>query len=212
MVRGKTPGTKTDPVQKAAAMVARKLHSPRIIARDCGLDYGHMLKLMLDPDFIALVETYKRIQKEQVPELFVADRDNRLYALNNLMSRYIQLVEERESRHGEYSDTGLVAMTETVKRANGKEEVLDRKYEFDASLDKAIKETLKHAAIELGEWQEKRELSGPGGTELSISAVIMELADDEEPSQEDTEPGREEVGDYQSESDDNGLPYRGDHW
>jgi hypothetical protein len=208
MASNSRPGLKSPQVQQAALLYARRLHSPRVIARDTGLDYGYMLQLVVNPKFLALVEMHKEAIKAEAPELFVANRDNRLYALNNLFSRYVRLMEEREERHSEYTETGLVTLTEQVKRANGKEEVVSREYAFDAALDKAMRETLKQAAIERGEWQEKKELSGPGGSELNITAVVMELTeDDEESRQEDTSPDSSPDGEP-----DTGLAYRGDHW
>lgn len=109
----------------------------------------------------------------------IADKQNRVDALNDRWERMKQVIAERaESR--EYADaaggeTGL--LVKTYKQVgSGENAQLVEEYAVDTGLLREMREHEKQAAQELGQWTEKQEIAGKDGGPIRVA---RELTDDE---------------------------------
>lgn len=111
----------------------------------------------------------------------IADKQNRVNALNErweLMKRVVgerAVAEEMQRIAG--GKTGLLA--HDVKGVGkGDDFQLVDVYEVDTGLLRELREHEMQAAKEMGQWAERRELSGPDGGAIVVKSV-RELTDDE---------------------------------
>ena len=104
----------------------------------------------------ARIEELKTTIAQGVIQLEIRARSARVQVLQNLLDRMRNLI---EARAFEYSDHLGGATGMLVKDYRGKN--ADQEFwRFDAALATQICDVLKQAAIEEGQWAEKRELNG----------------------------------------------------
>jgi hypothetical protein len=115
----------------------------------------------------------------------VAERQNRVDAYNDIWDRLRGVINSREREHpqSDYAaagvDSGLMVLT--VKFLPNGTRV--EEWAVDTGLLKELREYGKQVAVELGEWSEKKELTGAGGKEVLIRVVY---GDDEPSGTDDT--------------------------
>lgn len=112
----------------------------------------------------------------------IADKQNRIDDYHDLRSRLKKVVVERERQHENIDDlvaspaagasSGLMVLTVRYLPGGGRVE----EWALDSGLVKSLLEVNKQAAQELGEWTEKKELTGKDGGPIEISDVRDELA------------------------------------
>jgi len=135
-------------------------------------------------------------ERQAIVQQGIANKQNRVDALDDIHNRMLRLMEARATDlDGEIAagDTGLlvrspklVKVYKAEKQGEGEEEseslfsakreVMTYEYAFDAALAREIREYQKQAAIEKGEWAEKREVTGADGGPIEIEDVRERLA------------------------------------
>jgi anti-sigma28 factor (negative regulator of flagellin synthesis) len=124
-------------------------------------------RLLTDPNVSARVEELKTSIAEGVVEVDIRKRSARIQVLENNLNCMLGLIEARAL---EYSDdpggaTGMLVKDYLGK--NAEQEI----WKLDEALVSQINATMKQAAIEEGQWREKREMSG----HVDIEVARIEL-------------------------------------
>ena len=104
-------------------------------------------------------ETAKALKKQGI-----RIKETRLAKLNKLVKRIEKVIKGRAADMPDVPGGPSGLLVRDYKGHLGR-----AVYKFDAALVKEFRELLKQAAIELGEWTEKRELSGPDGGAIPVS-------------------------------------------
>jgi phage terminase small subunit len=134
-------------------------------------------RLMTSANVSARIKELKTATAESVVKVEIRKRAARVQVLQNTLDRMCRL---REARALEYADhpggaTGMLVKEHRGK--NGQQEI----WKFDAALMSQINATMKQAAIEEGQWSEKRGLSDSLANDVlraRIDAGRQRLADE----------------------------------
>jgi len=153
------------------------------IAEECEVDRRTIYRWRQEPEFATELAERVAEQGELSRRYAIARRERRIKRLEDRLAALELIVEERKAAHGALTGghSGYIAV-EPKKYG----EVL----RFDAALAREIREIEKQAAIETGQWTEKRELTGKDGTPL-MPVSFIEVAGDEiapEPGEADRGP------------------------
>ena len=131
-------------------------------------------------------EEFRNAVRDKIAELDAAvsryqfvKRRNRIALMNRQVEDYNQIVQERADWFTQNDPdvpggkTGRIV--KQVKQIGvGKAAELVEEYVLDKGLETQIQATLKQIAQERGEWTEKREHTGPGGTPLiPITEIVI---------------------------------------
>jgi hypothetical protein len=113
-------------------------------------------------------------ERQAVVSRGIVDKQNRLNALNDRWERLQKVIAERERQHVSIdslqpspaagASTGLMVLTVRFLPGGGRVE----EWAVDTSTLKEIREHEKQAAQEMGEWTEKREMTGKDGGPLEV--------------------------------------------
>lgn len=169
---------------KAAAMVAESLPHTKI-GPAVGVEPHVVSWWRKHPDFSRRVKKIIDDAAEESATIAIANRVNRVRVLDDLHSRYLQVVEERaQNFSGDLEagmSSGLVVKKErvTVGRAGT---VTETEYQVDNPTTSAILALHKQAAQETGQWSERSEVSVTGGLDRTyiiedIQGVVIEAFD-----------------------------------
>lgn len=131
-----------------------------------------------------IAEERDRVEREAVEEGF-ARRMQRVMRLERLLDRKLALIEARGADLKDDvpgGETGLL-----VRDYRGS--LMMPVYKYDAALAKEIREYMKQIAIELGQWTEKRELTGADGAPLldPLAAALEKAYGNSEQSTTDSD-------------------------
>jgi hypothetical protein len=151
---------------QAAARVAEDQQTDAQIAAAVGVSAVTLWKWKQRPDFAARVEEHKARWAAEIAQEGIANRQNRINALNDrwaLMQRVIEARAADESMKGAGHETGLLVRTYKP----GKFRVVEE-YKVDAGLLAELRAHELQAARELGQLVEKRELTGKDGGPLEV--------------------------------------------
>lgn len=175
---------------RAAILLAENEKSQIAIAKELKIARSTLQEWMANEDFAAVQKMYEDEIIADALRLPIAKQTERVAVLNDLLQTYRQIQQQRGETYGAAALTPEEAArsifgTDTPPWAASGMFVAQPKiaasgktvteWAFDKALDSAIKDTLKHAAQELGQWAEKREVSGPGGESLTI--ILTERED-----------------------------------
>jgi hypothetical protein len=96
----------------------------------------------------------------------IADKARRVKAQNDRWDRMQRLLDARAEANADLTggDTGLVVREVTYLPGGATRE----RHEFDAAVLRELRELEKHTAQELGQWTEKKELTGKDGGPLEV--------------------------------------------
>lgn len=150
----------TKPRQTAALEVAKDEIGDREIAQRCGINVVTLERWKLLPEFQARVEQHRKDWREKIRRRGIAEKQNRVDALNDRWSRLQQVVAARaksaKMKRVAGGKTGLLA--HQVRGVGGGDNFREVDYfEVDTGLLREMREHEKQAAQELGEWVERRE-------------------------------------------------------
>lgn len=164
--------------ERAARLLAEGELTETEIAKQLEVDRRTVYRWKQHPDFQARVAEIVQELGEPALRYAIGRRERRLRNLNDRLERMHQVIRDRAA-DPKMADvpggkTGL--MVRNVKAVKGRAVSL---YAVDTGLLRELREHEKQAAIELGQWAEKRELSGPGGGPVPITFV--EVAEPETP-------------------------------
>lgn len=124
------------------------------------------------PEFIERVEEIRKEMAEALKRAGLRVKEYRLNKLNDLLERIDMIIEGRANDMSGIpgGDSGL--LIRKYKSVGGFYGEKVTEYAFDAALVSEIRELMKQAAQEVGEWTEKTELSGPNGSTPVLNVIV----------------------------------------
>lgn len=164
--------------EEAALLVAKDEQTDQAIADACKVHKVTLERWKQHPEFSARVQEHRDTWRTEIKARGIADRQNRIDALNNRHERMQRVIEARAEELADVPGGGtglLVRQAKLVKvyTSNGddkdedgetlysaKRDVVVYEYTVDTALLKEMRETEKQAAQDLGQWTEKQEHSG----------------------------------------------------
>jgi phage terminase small subunit len=111
-------------------------------------------RLLSDTNVSARIEELKTSIAEGVVEVDIRKRPARVQVLENNLNSMLGLVEARGVEHADHPGGATGMLVKDYRGKNAEQEI----WRFDAALVTQINATLKQAAIEEGQWSEKREV------------------------------------------------------
>lgn len=180
MQQNATPFEWTSQREDAAAMVAGDRQADDVIADKLGINRATLYRWKQEPEFAARVEEHRKAWREHVRNHGIADREARVRALNERWGLLQQVIQERALDEGMAGIPGgksgllvrqvklVKVLAEALPGIIGSDGVLSptkltqevAEYAVDTGLLAELRAHEKQAAQELGQWSEKREVSG----------------------------------------------------
>jgi hypothetical protein len=152
----------TEAKELAAVLVADDELTNHEIAAKVGVGHATLERWRLKPDFARRVREIIAAIGAPAQRRAIGKRARRLAKLEDRWMRLLRVIEERAAdpamKDVPGGTTGLL-----VKRVRRTKAGVVEEYAVDVALLKELRETERQAAIEAGQWTEKRELSGPDG-------------------------------------------------
>lgn len=163
-------------LQAAKLVGTARLHRSQIAAK-VGVTIRTLTTWKSDPDFLAEVRRCQSEWRARSLSIGIADKALRLHNLNNLLARSIGIIHQRarDKWHRQIpgGNTGLLVAREKaipVSRGHYRATI---EYEFDAPLVSGICALMQQAAVEKGEWKDKKDASGAVGGSLEIIVTFV---------------------------------------
>lgn len=166
---------------QAARLVATGGIPERRIAEEVGVALQTLRNWKERPEFTDVVKRYRAEAEEAMMGSFVAQRANRVAELDEIYRGLKVVVEERSAAYVADPDAhggkgGFIVKTIKVI-GTGKNQETITEYKVDSGLARELKDTLIHAAKELGQWSEKREVTGADGSPLiPVTEIVVDLS------------------------------------
>lgn len=152
--------------ERAALLVAQDDLTNEQIADAIGITRQCLDKWKRHPDFAARVDSLIAEFRAAVLVEGIADQVQRVKRQNDRWDRIQRLLDARAEANADLTggDTGLVVREVTYLPGGATRE----RHEFDAAVMREARELEKQAAQELGQWTEKRELTGKDGGAIEV--------------------------------------------
>src|ERR1039457_3326211 len=115
-------------------------------------------RLLSDTNVSARIEELKTSIAEGVVEVDIRQRPARVQVLENNLNCMLGLIEARGVEHADYPGGATGMLVKDYRGKNAEQEI----WKLDAAPVTQINATLKQAAIEEGQWSEKREVTNAG--------------------------------------------------
>lgn len=159
---------------QAAQLVAEDSLTDEAIASEVGVSRRQLARWKCDGEFAARVEEIRKTLGDLALRHVISKRHRRVRALDERWEKLQRVIAERgaakEMAKVPGGRTGL--LVRTVKGlGTGDNFRTVEEYEVDTGLLRELREHEKQAAQELGQWSEKRELTGADGGPVPISIV-----------------------------------------
>lgn len=158
----KTSKTLTAPQRKAAVLVAEDELTDEQIAADVGVSTRTLYYWKGLPAFQAAAADHRQRIAASISRHWIAKRVKRVQRLQDLAEKAIAVIEQRaaDPRMAEAPGGNTGLMTHTVKVVGYGEtsEAVDV-FTVDTALMAEIRNTMKQAAQEVGQWSEKHEVT-----------------------------------------------------
>lgn len=145
---------------RAAELVADDVLTDEQIAAELKLHVRTLGWWKRAPVFQARVEERRKAIRAAIWAEGIANKQNRIDALNNRWQRMQQVIDQRAERHPTVgaaemagASTGLLVLTVRYLPGGGRVE----EWAVDTGLLKELREHEKQAATEMGQWSEKTE-------------------------------------------------------
>jgi hypothetical protein len=179
---------------EVAHAVARDELSNEAIAQEFKIGRATLDRWKLLPEFTRRVTEIRKAKREALLAKTIANIEFRVDALIDRQGRMRTVISERgefykranEEGNPRYSkvpgaETGLLCHEEKLSKYGSTD-----LYKVDVALLREMRETEKQLAIELGEWSEKREVTGKDGKDLfpNVEAAIEKIYGDKERTSE----------------------------
>ena len=160
--------------ERAALLVAEDKAPDLEIAAVLKIGKATLERWKREPAFAARVQEHRARWAKEIEIEGIANRKNRVDALNDRWSRMREVIRARaEDMTDEVAggDTGL--LVRTVKQiGSGERATTIEEYAVDTGLLKSMLDHEKQAAQELGQWADKQELSGPEGGTIKFTLKL----------------------------------------
>lgn len=162
--------------REAAQLIAEGKLSYEAISRKLNVTSRAIFDWRQDAEFQAHVNAITEDFKQAVRRRGIAVLERRVAAQNDRWLRLQQLIEARANDPAMQDVPG--GTTGTLVRqykqlGQGPSAITVEEYVFDAAVFKELREIEKHASQELGQWTEKKELSGPEGGPLAVNSTSV---------------------------------------
>lgn len=157
-------------MERAAGLVAEDQQSNEAIAAAIGIKRQTLDLWKRRPDFAARVEAIRQQWRAQIEQEGIANRQNRIAALNDRWRKLQQIIEARAAdptMTAPGSDTGLLVRTYKPGKYKTVEE-----YRVDVGLAAELRAHEKQAAEELGQWTKKTDVTS-GGKPLDLASLVL---------------------------------------
>jgi hypothetical protein len=152
------------------------------IAERVGVARYSLDRWKLAPEFRSRVASLVADMREAVRQRGIADKRNRLDLYEDIKDRLRQVVAERAA-DPTMADVpgGRTGMLVRGYKSIGSGESAQRveEYTVDGVLAKELRDYAKQAAIEVGDWAERRELTGKDGAAIAVDLNLKALTDEE---------------------------------
>ena len=112
-------------------------------------------RLMTNANVLARIKELKTATAASVVKVEIRKRSARVQVLQNIVDRLYRLTEARALEYADHPGGATGMLVKEHRGKNDQQEI----WKFDAALVTQINATLKQAAIEEGQWSEKRQLS-----------------------------------------------------
>ena len=112
-------------------------------------------RLMTNANVLARIKELKTATAASVVKVEIRKRSARVQVLQNIVDRLCRLTEARTLEYADHPGGATGMLVKEHRGKNGQQEI----WKFDAALVTQINATLKQAAIEEGQWAEKRQLA-----------------------------------------------------
>lgn len=123
-------------------------------------------RLLTNANVAARIKELKTAMAESVVKVEIRKRSARVQALQDIVDRLTGLIEARALEYADHPGGATGMLVKERRGKNGQQE----SWKFDATLVRQINATLKQAAIEEGQWSEKRALSDSAA--INVRAII----------------------------------------
>ena len=136
---------------------------------------GQLLRWSKGHQWQKRLEQAAKEQRQAIIARGIIEKQNRLDAYNDLFKRSYDVIKARagdETSTGPGSGSGLLARTYKGV-GKGDDFKLIEEYAVDTGLIREMRELAKQTAQEMGEWTERKELSGPDGKPLVITEIVI---------------------------------------
>ena len=167
---------------KAALLLAEDELTDEQIAAEVGVHRTTLAEWKKDSTFAGLVGDQVGRLNAAMLRLPIAKKRERLKTLNALHQKAMQVIEERAAdMDGEATATGTGLLVRQIKIVrNGDDVTIQREHVVDVALMREIRALEEQAAKELGQWVDKREVTGEIRTveirEIRVPRIEEELA------------------------------------
>jgi hypothetical protein len=184
------------PKEEAAQLLASDELTDAEISKKVGIRRQTLWEWKKRPEFMERVQACVGKYGDLAGRYAIGRKARRLAALEDRWERMRKLIEARaeaaEMMDAPGGDTGLLCHTQKSIGAGPSAEKVDE-YEVDTGLLKELREHEKQAAVELGQWTEKREHSNPDLDTL-IAAELARLTGRGQGSAAGEAPGDPDAG------------------
>lgn len=160
--------------ERAVELVVDGRKSDEEIAFELGIHRATLHRWKERPDFARRVDELRQKFRTEIEERGILERRNRLAALDDRWQRMKALIDARAA-DPQLQDvpggaTGLLVRS-LRGLGRGDEFQIVEDVALDAALLKELREHEKQAAQELGQWTEKRELTGKDGGPVVVAGI-----------------------------------------
>jgi hypothetical protein len=159
-------------------MVAEDRHPDWKIAESLGISESALTKWKRDKAFAARVAELTAQFSERALKHALARRERRLQVLSDIHERILTVIDERAADESMAAAAGYKTglLVRTYKSiGSGDNAYKVEEYTADVQLLREIRAIQEQIARELGQWTEKREVSGPDGGPISLKMDREEL-------------------------------------
>lgn len=160
--QNRTPFKWKKPQEDAAILLAEDELTDLEIATQIGVSRRQLATWKLHPEFSARIEELARELGEVTRRYAITKRIRRMKGYDDRRTKILKVIEDRAEEHATVpgGDTGLLVKSTKSVGSGSAAEIVDE-YAVDVAILKELRELEKQAAIEAGQWTEKREHSIP---------------------------------------------------
>jgi hypothetical protein len=152
--------------EKAAKLAAEGALTNDQIAAGVGLSPAGFDKWRATPEFRARVDEIVTAYADAIRDEGIANVKNRVAAQNDRWDRMKAVIAARAIELATVPGGSTGLLVHTYKLAGGREPIVMDEYAVDTGLLAEMRAHEKQAAQELGQWTEKKELTGKDGAPL----------------------------------------------
>lgn len=184
----------TKKLRRAAQLLASGKMPETQIAEELGVNPRTLYRWRQHPEFAAEVEQIVASTAAALQAKGIAEKQNRIDALNERWRLMQQVIAERAELLRDVPGGGstglLVRQVKAVRISEDGPEPIEE-YRVDTALLKEMRETERQAAQELDQWVERRDVTSKGEQILTFLQLAQAATDGNNSSKKGSQPGAE---------------------